>query len=49
VLARLNLRGVSVATISIARGMRRTLVVCGVLTVVIVYGIPALAQRFGPI
>jgi LSD1 subclass zinc finger protein len=44
--AKHSLRGVNVATISIARRMRRVLVICGVLTALIVYGVPALAQAF---
>jgi LSD1 subclass zinc finger protein len=45
--AKQSLHGVSVATISIAHRMRRTLIVCGVLTVVIAYGIPTLVQSLG--
>jgi DNA-directed RNA polymerase subunit RPC12/RpoP len=39
-----NLHRAKVATISIARTMRRTLIVCGVGTAVIAYGLPMLAQ-----
>ena len=42
--ARHALRALNVATISIARTMRRTLIVCGVLSVLVAFGIPALVQ-----
>ncbi|HEY4158925.1 MAG TPA: hypothetical protein VGM29_12540 [Polyangiaceae bacterium] len=42
--ARQKLRALNVATISIARTMRRTLIVCGIITALIAYGVPALIQ-----
>jgi hypothetical protein len=45
--ARQQLRGVNVATISIARSMRVTLVLCAILTVLVAYGLPTVAQAIG--